>query len=114
MLARHGTPFVVSLAASDSQRAAYRTALVESHRARDVRPWAALVKQCVARGWGALEPLWQAKRAVAQVDAADAGRRDARSAARGSSCMICLDDGPTCSLLCCGGAFHMRCLSQWL
>ena len=116
MLARHGVPFVISLAASDAQRAAYRAALVASHRAEDVRPWATLVGQCVARGFAALEPLWQTRRAAARLQAAAAGTsaREAREDARASSCMVCLDDEPTATLLCCGGAFHMRCLSQWL
>jgi len=114
MLRRFGTPFVVSFAASDTQRAAYRTALIASHKGRDVKPWATLVAQCVARAWDALEGVWQSKRDAARAAAAGASQREAREAARASACMICLDEGPTCSLLCCGGAYHMRCLAQWL
>ena len=114
MLARHGVPFVVTLAASDSQRAAYRTALIASHCASDVRPWATLVAACVARAWSGLETAWQEKRTAAQAAAAGASARQARDDARRGTCMICLEEGVTCSLLCCGQAFHMRCLSQWL
>ena len=114
VLARNGMPFVVSLAASESQRASYRSALVSAHVANDVKPWAVLVQQSVARGWAALEPLWQQKRANVQAAAEGQSARQVRASARAAGCMICLDDGPTCTLLCCGGAFHIRCLSRWL
>ena len=54
VLARHGTPFAVALAASTPQRDAYRAALVEAHRAASSRPFAAHVGACVAAAWAAL------------------------------------------------------------
>ena len=114
VLARHGMPFVVCLAASATQRTQWRAALEASHKAKDVRPFAALVRTCISRAWAALEPSWDAKRKKAVEAAAGARARSARDEARRSGCLICLDEGPTCSLLCCGGAFHMRCLSRWL
>ena len=114
MLARHGVPFVVSLCASEAQRAAYRTALRDTHLSNDLRTWATVVCQCVQRGWDALEALWQTQRAQAQEAVAGASARGVRDAARSGCCVICLDDGPTSTLLCCGSAFHMRCLSRWL
>ena len=81
VLARFGCPFVVGFAANEVQRAAYRTALVASHKEKDVRPFAALIKACVARGWGALESAWASKRAAAAQEAAGARQRSrARSA----------------------------------
>ena len=59
-LARGGVPFIVGFAASDSQRAAYRTAIIGSHTANDPRPIAAMVRTCVLCGWGALDTLWWA------------------------------------------------------
>ena len=140
MLARSGVPFVVGFAASDAQRKAYRDALVASHRDEDVRPFAAMVRASVARGWAALEQIWVAKRAAAISDNAGAQARAARDDVRRSDCLICLDEGPTftmydcqnqmwgllCTLrvhvacttlknrLCCGGAYHIRCLTRWL
>ena len=114
VLARFGCPFVVGFAANEVQRAAYRTALVASHKEKDVRPFAALIKACVARGWGALESAWASKRAAAAQEAAGARQRSARDEVRSSNCIICLDGGPSMTLVCCGGAFHMRCLSVWL
>ena len=114
VLARFGCPFVVGFAANEVQRAAYRTALVASHKEKDVRPFAALIKACVARGWAALESAWASKRAAAAQEAAGARQRSARDEVRSSNCIICLDGGPSMTLVCCGGAFHMRCLSVWL
>ena len=87
------------------QRAAYRTALVASHKEKDVRPFAALIKACVARGWAALESAWASKRAAAAQEAAGARQRSARDEVRSSNCIICLDGGPSMTLVCCGGAF---------
>jgi hypothetical protein len=116
-LARGGVPFIVGFAASDSQRAAYRTALIGSHTASDPRPFAAMVRTCVLRGWGALNTLWVSAKAPAVAAAGAVSMSHSASAlrheARSNPCMICLDDQPTCTLLCCGGAFHMRCLSLW-
>ena len=85
-----------------------------SHTAKDVRPFAAMVRGCVSRGWVALEQLWVTKRAAALDAAADSRVRAARDEARASACMICIEHGPTVAMLCCGGAFHLRCLKQWL
>ena len=68
----------------------------------------------VARGWAALESAWASKRAAAAQEAAGARQRSARDEVRSSNCIICLDGGPSMTLVCCGGAFHMRCLSVWL
>ena len=117
-LARAGVPFVVGFAASDSQRATYRAALVASHRADDSRPFAAMVRTSILRGWAALSTQWASAKAPAVAAAGAVSQSHSASAlrdeARSSNCMICLDEQPTCTLLCCGGAFHMRCLSRWI
>ena len=117
-LSRGGVPFIVGFAASDSQRAAYRTALIASHQAASPRPFAAMVRTCVLRGWTALDALWASAKAPAVAAAVAVSRSHSASAqreeARSHPCMICLDDQPNCTLLCCGGAYHMRCLSRWL
>ena len=82
----------------EAQRAAYRAALVAAHRQRDVRPFAGLVRECVARGWAALEAAWRTRHAAARSAAAGAQARGAREEARAADCAICLDAGPTCTV----------------
>jgi hypothetical protein len=117
-LARGGVPFVVGFAASDTQRDAYRAALIASHKLGISRPFAAIAGTSVRRGWVALNALWASAKGPAVAAAGAISRSHSASAmrerARGDPCMICLDELPNCTLLCCGGIFHVRCLGRWL
>ena len=117
-LARGGLPFAVGFAASDTQRDAYRSALIDCHKLGISRPFAAIVSASVHRGWAALNALWASAKGPAAAAATAIGRSLSASAlrlrARGDLCMICLDGLPNCTLLCCGGIFHVRCLGRWL
>ena len=113
VLARFGCPFVVGFAANEVQRAASRPPSSRATRRRTCGRSRA--DQGVRRArLGALESAWASKRAAAAQEAAGARQRSARDEVRSSNCIICLDGGPSMTLVCCGGAFHMRCLSVWL
>ena len=74
---RHRPPSVFTISAAIVCRDA---ALVSSHKANDVRPFTAMVRTCVLRGFAALDALWQAARAPA-VAAAGAVRRSTSASA---------------------------------
>lgn len=40
--------------------------------------------------------------------------RDLREQSLSESCLICLEDGPNISTLCCGKPLHFNCMSKWL
>jgi hypothetical protein len=114
-LARGGVPFVVGFAASESQRAAYIATLVNSHKTNSSRPFTDIVMTCVMRGWAALDTRWASAEAPALAAAGAINKTTLlREMRDNGECVICLDAQPECALLCCGSAYHMRCLSRWV
>ncbi len=118
VLRRAGVPFSVALTASTEHRRAYVAALRECVYASSptVTPMADLIAEHAARVWDALERARVGANAVAEAssEAASKAVREARQAALDAGCIICMDERPNISMLCCGAAVHLNCMVTWL
>jgi hypothetical protein len=106
-----GLPFDICVCSSHQLRELLMGAL----KSRNVGRVTGVIAVGVERAWRAFELVCAEREASAAADTDGAAvrrwREDARS--RGA-CVVCLDDGPEIATLCCGSAFHLRCLGRWV
>ena len=53
-------------------------------------------------------------RVVADVLTPSKARNVFISSSRETECSVCLDAGPDTATMCCGGAYHFKCLAKWV
>jgi len=115
VLLQAGVPFVVVLCGSEDHRAIWQEAILTGHRQQGCsRPMAGLIATTLARVWGGLELATERAIRVKDEAAEDRALRAARDRAKKGTCGVCLETGPNITLVCCGAAYHMSCMSQWL
>ncbi len=130
-----GFPISIHWCATPQQRHEYSQAIMNTRRNLHFQAHGDVHKEQLLEAYqtfGAFRPLvqwivqrwnktiveWEnvlrEKSAHAQEqDEARAARRVRERAAAGS-CLICLDDSPNISTLCCGKAVHLNCMAEWL
>jgi fido (protein-threonine AMPylation protein) len=130
-----GFPISIHWCATQQQRHEYSQAIMNTRRNLHFQAYGDVHKEQLLEAYqtfGAFRPLveWIVQRwnktivewenvlretsAHAQEhDEARAARRVRERAAAGS-CLICLDDSPNISTLCCGKAVHLNCMAEWL
>jgi len=115
VLLQAGVPFVVVLCGSEDRRAIWHEALLTGHRKQGCsQPLAGLIATTLARVWGGLEHATERAIRAKEEAAEDRALRAARDRAKEGICGVCLETGPNMILVCCGAAYHLSCMSQWL
>ena len=121
-----GLPFPVIITATAQQRREYVNGLKDcrsrlqqqsSSRNRDHPFFESLIAVVLDRVLHAVvqvNSLVETRMQAAAREEEARGARRVRERAAAGQCVICLDDGPNISTLCCGQALHMTCLAEWL
>jgi len=127
-----GLPFPVTITATLEQRREYVNALKEcrsrlprifkrqktnSGRRSNLpafRDLIVVVYERILHAVRQANSMIETKTRAAAVEEEARIERRARERAAEGQCVICLDNGPNISTLCCGQVVHMTCLAEWL
>jgi fido (protein-threonine AMPylation protein) len=134
-LRRFGFPVPVALFATPSQRKEYTQATVQTRRNLYLLARGNVTNETLLEAFavaGAFTPLLklfldrmekavveltnlvQDKQRVVQEEAHHQAAREFRERAAQGTCLICFDDAPNITTLCCGKAVHLNCMAEWL
>ena len=106
-----GLPFDICVCSSHQLRELLMGAL----KSKNVGRVTGVIAVGVERAWRAFELVCAEREASAAADTDGAAVRRWREDARNrGACVVCLDDGPEIATLCCGSAYHLRCLGRWV
>merc|ERR1719356_1499883 len=116
MLKRCGVPFVCHLCTSAEHRDEYIAASKEAHLCggRDLHRLANAIASALHRCFRQLHCIIDRLRDAAAESEGDTTVRRWREGRQQEPCLICLDDNPDMTTLCCGQAMHLGCLYRVL
>eukprot|EP00759_Apiculatamorpha_spiralis_P033655 PhF_6_TR34963/c2_g1_i6/m.50753 len=107
-------PFLVPFCKTPDTRKTFTAVVKECCNRLCVVPMANHIMEVTSDLWSDLGQAWRKQRKEVNLQSRETSVRDHRIALRRDQCSICQSETPNISTLCCGGPYHLNCLTTWL